>query len=281
MENMTIQEFNSFYTSSQICLGEIMLNRYNNKCPNCKQIVKFYHLKGRTSYCCGRCKKHIYPLKDTIFDHSSTPLLSWFYVIYLFVQSKHGVGAKEVQRHIGVTYKTAWRMCHQIRLLFAENAPQLQGIVEMDESYYGGRKHGKRGRGSCKSAVFGMVERKGKVIARVVGDIRKRSIFPLIEKHVKRTATLMTDEYATYANLHKYGFNHNIITHKKHLYVDGNVYTNTMEGFWGLSKRGMKGTHIKVSKKYLQSYLDEYSYKYNNRDFTFSSLVSKASTLSL
>jgi transposase-like protein len=240
-------------------------------CVICKKATKHHRVKSRPSYSCQDCGHHVHPMAGTIFEHSSTPLRLWFDAIYLMSSTRCGVSAKHLQRELGVTYKTAWRMFRQIRALLKENVA-LGGSVEMDETYVGGRQRGHGGRSTLKkSVVFGMVERGGKVSAKVVAGARKLDLIPHVEARVLPATMIYTDDLPTYRNLPTFknlknkGYQHRRIHHLAHVYVDGDVHTNTIEGFWSLLKRGISGAHHSVSKKYLQTYLDEFCFRYNHR----------------
>lgn len=265
----TIKEFNKQYPNDDVCLNEIFQARFGDikECPKCKKETKFNRIAARKCYCCQFCGFQLHPVANTIFHKSTTSLTSWFYAIYLFSTSKNGVSAMELQRQLGCTYKTAWRMAKQIRQLFAENKDALSGIVELDEMYVGGKGgNNKRGRGSeNKTSVFGMVERKGNIRTRVTVDTKRKTVMSLIRKHVAIGTEIMTDEYLPYKSLTKEGYIHQTVTHSAKEYVRGNVHTNTLEGFWSQLKRSIHGTYHAVSPKYLQTYVDEFSYRYNRR----------------
>jgi transposase len=185
-----------------------------------------------------------------------------------------GISAKQIQRETGVTYKTAWRMFRQIRILLNETNQPLTGEVELDETYVGGKainmhatKRAKlTGRGTAdKIPVFGAVERKGKVIAVKVPNTDRITLMPHIKNNIAPTTTIFTDEMSAYDTLNQNGYNHQIINHSEHVYVRANVHTNTIEGFWSLVKRGIGGVYHSVSPQYLQSYVNEYSFRYNHR----------------
>lgn len=205
-----------------------------------------------------------------MFERSRTPLSKWFHAAYLITASRNGVSAKELERQLGVTYKTAWRIGHKLRtLMTAGTEPvQLSNTVQADETYCGGRRKGKRGRANdTKTPVFGIAEPKGgRVMATVVPDTRRATLFPIIEQHVPKPALVMTDEYAVYDKLSQRGYFHGRVQHKRWSYVDqhGNT-TNAIEGFWSILKRSIRGTHVWVSAAYLQRYVDEYVFRYNNR----------------
>jgi len=182
-----------------------------------------------------------------------------------------GISAKQIQRETGVTYKTAWRMFRQIRSLLAETITLEGSSVEVDEMYYGGRRKGGTGRpmrgDKVKTPVIGMVERKGRVIAKAIPDTTAKTLVGTVHEFVLPKSTVFTDELNAYNTLPgKREYNHQRINHSSKVYVVGDVHTNTIEGFWSLVKRGIGGVYHSVSQKYLQTYLDEYSYRYNRRD---------------
>lgn len=254
------------YPDDEACLRKIFLDRYGKTptCPRCNKPSKFYLVKGRKCFACAFCGRQLHPLANTIFHKSSTSLKDWFYAIYLFSVSKNGVSAKEIERHVGVTYKTAHRMCRQIRKLMGED-DVLCGDVEVDETYIGGR-HKRSDRYSKKSAVFGVVERKGRVSAKHVKSTGSRALIPEIRRRICDGANIHSDEHHAYKVLNKLGYNHQTVCHSCKEYVRGDVYTNTIEGFWSQLKRSINGTFHHVSPKYLQLYVDEFCFRYNMRN---------------
>lgn len=265
----TIKEFNKQFPDDDTCLDFFFKKRYgkNHTCSSCKKKNSFYRVSTRKCYTCSWCGYQISPTANTIFHKSSTSLKNWFYAIYLFSVSKNGVSGKELQRHLGVTYKTAWRMAKQIRQLFNTTQDLLGNIVESDETYVGGKSKGKRGRGADKKTpIVGVVERQGHVIAKVTQNTKSSSVMPLINKNVKKNTLVITDEYLSYNKVSKNGYSHQTINHSKKQYVDGDIHTNTIEGFWSQLKRSINGTYHAVSPKYLQQYVNEFSYRYNLRN---------------
>jgi transposase-like protein len=228
---------------------------------------KHYRVSGRTSYACHACGNHIYPLAGTIFHKSTTSLRTWFLVIRLMASTRVGISAKQIQRETGVTYKTAWRMMKQVRKLMGDKI-YLKGPVEMDEAEFGGSDSNKPKhlRGKAKATVFGIVERKGKVVARVVPDATKESILPVVGEVLPPRTTIYSDQGGTVGLVRWMGQSHRLSTmnHSKG-YVDGLAHTNTIDGFWSLVKRGIKGVYYQVGATYLQSYLNEYAFRYNRR----------------
>jgi transposase len=235
----------------------------------------------------------ISPMEGTIFHKSSTPLKTWFYAMYLMSSTRCGISAKQVQRECGVTYKTAWRMFKQIRSLMSDGDLQLEGpTVEIDETYMGGvRKYG-RGRpmrgDKKKTPVVAIVQRGGgKVVAKAVRDVSADSLMGLVKKHVVPGSMIYTDEYSGYRSIphlwnkknQNYGFRHRTIKHSTGVYVRGDIHTNTVEGVWSLIKRGISGVYHSVSPAYLQTYLNEYTFRYNRRhngNLQFKSVLERA-----
>jgi transposase len=282
-QKYTIADFNCEFPDDDACLTHIFHARWpggitvcdSKKCGNVER--RHHRVSGRMAYACDYCGKHIYPMAGSIFEKSTTPLRIWFYAMYLMGSTHCGISAKQIQRETGVTYKTAWRMFKQIRTLMSEDISLEGSSVEMDETYVGGKdknKHlgkraGIRGRVTdSKTPVFGMVERGGRVIARVTPDVKSATILPIVAEKVLPASIIYTDEYTIYDNVGWMGKNyqHRRINHSAKVYVMGKTHTNTIEGFWSLLKRGIGGVYHSVSAKYLQSYCDEYSYRYNRRN---------------
>lgn len=269
MQKFTIKDFQKKFPNDDTCL-EYLRNRFWPEvfdCPNCGKEAKYYRIRTKKVYGCEWCGHQISPSAGTIFHKSSTPLTIWFYVIYSMAQTRGGVSAKQIERETGVTYKTAWRMCKQVRKVLFEDLPPFDGDVEIDDSYFGGRRRGVRGRGAKgKTVVFGMAQRGGAVGVRKVKNLKAKTILPLVDENISRAATVHSDEFRTYKALPAMGYRHGTVEHAKKIYVAGNVHTNTIEGFWSLCKNGIRGVFHAVSSKYLQYYLNEYAFRYNNRD---------------
>ena len=293
----TVNDFNLEFANDDACLEHIKEERWPNgiaRCEKCNKDRKHHRVSGRTAYACDYCGKHIYPLAGTIFEKSSTSLRTWFYAMYLMGSTRCGISAKQIQRETGVTYKTAWRIFKQIRQLLSEDDLRLEGpTVEMDETYIGGvRKYG-TGRPLAgdrkKTAVAAIVERKGRIVAKAVPDVKGSTLLGMVHEYVLPESTIYTDELNSYDGIRSMkrsdgltsaGYRHRRIKHSARVYVRGDVHTNTIEGFWSLLKRGVGGVYHSVSQKYLQSYLDEYSFRYNRRDqgnLIFKSILERAS----
>ena len=270
----TIKQFKIQFPTDEACLAHIFNQRFPDgyKCPKCGKDA-FHPVKNRRSYACS-CGFQVYPTEGTIFHKSSTSLILWFYAIFLMAQSKNGVSAKELERHLGVTYKTAWRMAKQIRKLMSDNDEPFDGEVEADETYIGGKRRGKRGRGAeGKTPVFGVVKRQGGVKTSKVENVKQVTLMPLIKKMVKSGSLIFTDESNSYNKVESMGYGHEKVKHGKGEYVRGNTHTNTIEGFWSQFKRSVHGTFHCVSPKHLQAYLDEFSFRYNHRDASLHCLM--------
>lgn len=271
-QKYTATQFKTEFPDESACLEYMMQKRWPGGialCAECGVERKHYRVTGRTCYACPVCGSHIFPLAGTIFHKSTTPLTTWFYVIRLMSTTRVGVSAKQIQRETGVTYKTAWRMMKQIRILMAEQI-KLIGPVEMDEGYFGGTDANKHShlRGKAeKTTVLGIVERGGRVIAKVVPNVKKESIMPVVGEVLHPKSMIYTDGAAVFEQLRWMGQNHKhkTVNHSLGVYVDDFAHTNSIEGFWSLVKRGIQGVYYQIGPSYLQSYLNEYSFRYNRR----------------
>jgi transposase-like protein len=278
---LTVESFHQRFPDDESCLEYLKEKRYPGgitHCVKCQQDRKHHRVTGRPAYACDYCGSMISPMAGTIFEKSSTSLRLWFYAMYLMGSTRCGISAKQIQRETGVTYKTAWRMFKQIRSLLGDD-DKLEGSksVEVDEMYFGGRSKNGRGRPMVgdkqKIPVVGVVERStekrvGRVFATVTPDVKKATVMEVIKEKVLPKSTVFTDDFCIYDDLdrHRNEYQHRRINHSAKVYVMGDVHTNTIEGFWSLVKRGIGGVYHSVSQKYLQTYLDEYSFRYNRRD---------------
>lgn len=273
MSKYTFSQFKTEYPDDEACLDTIMNVQYGGatfQCPSCKADSKFHRISKRRGYACQYCGHHIYPCVGTIFEKSRTPLTNWFFAMYLMTSTRHGVAAKELERQIGCTYKTAWRMAHELRKLMAsadEGGP-LSGHVEVDETLIGGKQKGS-GRGTGirkgKTIVMGMVERDGLIRTGIITDTRGSTLKRAIEDNVQAGSTVSTDEHKGYRSLAGSPYQHGTVNHNIKQYVSGIHHTNTIEGHWAHIKRSIRGTHIHVSRKHLWKYLCEFSYRRNMR----------------
>jgi len=245
-------------------------------CRKCDVYGTFHKLEQRRAFSCAHCGDHVYPTAGTVFQDTRTPLQVWFYAIYLFVTTRHGVRGKE--RTLGVTYKTAWRIGQQIRILMgnADNFETLQGHIEIDETLVGGRGTGKgtARKMENKTIVMGIKQRGGPMITGTIPDASTGSLRPHIERIVEKGSAISTDEWTGYKLLKKAGYDHKAVNHRakewgKYSYRrDEYHHTNHVESFWKLFKDSVRGTHIHISKKYMQRYLDEFTFRSNHREMS-------------
>lgn len=279
----SVTEFLRDFPDDDACLEHLWRTRHapdgeHAHCPKCmcERVFKRYATKQqRQSWTCTGCGHHLHPTAGTIFHRSSTSLRLWFHAMYLMTSTRCGISAKQLERELGVHYKTAWRMFNRIRNeLMAEDEPVklLRGNVEVDETSWGGkpRKKFKTRKEAAafreaKTTILGMVERGGRVRLRVIAARRGEPLSEAVRANVNPEAILFTDDWWSYRPLRREYAGHRVINHSAGVYVEGDLYTNTIEGFFGNLKTGMRGTYKAVSHKWLQSYLDEYAWRYNQR----------------
>lgn len=268
----TFKQFQTEFPDDAACLEKLMEINYGGTktaCPQCREERQFHAMSKRRAYACQVCGFHIYPCAGTIFHKSSTKLTNWFFAMYLMTSTRHGVAAKELQRQIGCTYKTAWRMCSELRKLMAQADRKglLSGHVEIDETRIGGKqKRQERSRkGSNKMIVMGMVERDGKIIAGPVPDTMQNTLEPIALRHIDPEAVVSTDEAGAYNDLRHSFRQHGRLNHSVEEWVRGIHHTNTIEGHWSQFKRSIRGTHVHISAKHLWKYVSEFSYRSNMR----------------
>jgi len=277
----SLMEFMREFPDDATCLNFLWRTRFSPDgehayCPDCsrERTFKRYDLTTRRqAWTCTACGHFIYPTAGTIYHKSSTSLHLWFYAMYLMSSTRCGVSAKHLERELGVTYKTAWRMAMLIRnqLMAQDDDTPLEGDVEADETYVGGkpREHEKMTRGERydrKVPVFAAVERGGRVRAEVLPYADAVSVRPRVTELVKGTSHLYTDDSKLYFGMGRQFDQHSRINHTEKVYVHGNVHTQTIDGFFSTLKNGIRGSYHSVSRKWLQGYLNEYAWRYNHRD---------------
>lgn len=259
-----------------------LIEKFNSE-ERCREYLEI--LRWPTGVCCVRCgdtsllrleRRHMYECKGchyqfsvtagTIFHDSHLPLWKWFLATYLICDSKKGVSANQIKRAIGVSYKTAWYLCHRIReAMRVEHSGKLNGIVEADETPVGGKYDKRRHRERYeKPWVVGVIQRDGEVRAGKMPSRGARAISAFVKESVEDGSTLMTDDYAAYQKV-GHDYDHRVVNHSKLEYARGLTHTNSMENFWSLFKRGIVGQFHKVSEKHLDRYLDEFTYRFNGR----------------
>lgn len=270
MEKYTTKDFDRDFPTDDACLEWLFTHRWPDGaiCEKCQQITPHYRITGRPCYSCDRCGNHVYPMAGTIFEGTRfSHLRLWFKAVAYMAVTRCGISSRQLSRDIGVTVKTGWRMFHQIRKVLADADAILSGDVEVDETYIGGKRPGKRGRGAeGKSIVMGMVERGGKAKAKVVPDVKARTLVPEIQSTVPVGYAVITDDLPSYRRLTVLGYRHDVVPHSQKVYVLGkDIHTNNVEGFWSQLKRSIDGTYHHVAPQHLQKYVDEYSFRYSHR----------------
>jgi transposase len=287
-------EFMAEYPDDAACLDRLWRERYapdghTADCPRCQRPRRFHRTRTRASYTCDTCGLHVHPMKGTIFEKSTTSLHLWFYAMYLIASTRCGISAKQLERELGVTYKTAHRMFKKIRteLMNDDDDEPLSGDVEMDETSVRGKRRGppmtQREASAWREAqpsVLGMVERGGRVRLRVIPSRRGPALSREVRANVNPSSIIITDDWPAYKPLREF-LAHRVINHSAGVYVQGDVHTNTIEGFFGNLKTGMRGAYKHVSPRYLQSYLDEFAWRHNARRdgrVLFSQLLARAAS---
>lgn len=275
----TLQQAIKYFSDEDICIDFIASMRWQDGvavCPICKgketsflSTRKIWKCKNKT------CKKQFSVKQGTILEGSNIGLDKWICAVWLIVNAKNGISSYEIHRAIGVTQKTAWFMLHRLRVAMqAGTIEKLSGEVEADETFIGGKaknmhKHKReqkiKGRGSVgKTAVMGIIERKGKVSAKVIDDLSKETLHSEVKEKVKKGSNLFTDEWKSYRGLDE-DYIHEVVNHSINEYVRGNVHTNSIENFWTLLKRTIGGTYVSVEPFHLGKYLDEQVFRFNER----------------
>jgi transposase-like protein len=277
-ETYSITQFRKDYPNEKACLDKIFQIRFGRlgACPICGVInAKFKKILTRRCYQCSDCGYQLHPTAGTIFEKTRTPLTYWFYAIYLYTVTRNGVAAKELERQLKVTYKTAWRMAHQIRKIMTNQSTEiLTGIIIADETFIGGQernKHKSKRKNIDgyvgKIAVFGMMDDKGRVITHVLdGNPNGKVLKPIIREQVHKDSTIVSDGFGGYAGLKKEFKDHQVVNHESGEYVnEAGHSTNALESHWSGLKRMIKGTHIHVGRKHLPKYLAENIFRFENK----------------
>jgi transposase-like protein len=279
---MSVAQFEAMFPTEDACRAYLQARRWPKgvACPRCGHDK--VHPVGTMPYKwqCYKCSPSGYRfsvIAGTIFENTNKPLRDWFRVTHLMLASKKGMSALQIQRYMGFgSYETAHSMCHKIRAALIEPEAKLGGIVEVDETWVGGKDRNRHwdkktgglgGSGSGKTPVIGAISRKSNVIARVLGRVTREAAEAFVREAVSEKVSLLaTDEAGAYRFLRQQGFPHKSVNHEAGQYVVGAVHTNTIEGFWSIFKRGIIGSFHKVSEKYLPLYVAEFQFRHNNRN---------------
>jgi transposase len=261
MAKYTFKQFQEEYPNDAACLARIMETQYGGdvtECQVCQRRTKFHPMGKRRAYACQDCGHHIYPCAGTIFHKSSTKLSIWFFAMYLMTSTRHGVAAKEIQRQTGVTYKCAWRICHELRKLIAaadaNRGGPLSGYVEVDERILGGRPPREQ-KYENKTAIMGLVERGGRIIAGPVPDQTNYTLEGI--ENLVEGSTISTDELRSYSDLGRTFMGQSIVAQKNTLRDIHHV--SALESHWSLFQRAVKETHVHISSKHAWKYVSEFS----------------------
>jgi transposase len=282
----SFMEFQREFPNDEACLDWLWRTRFaadghTTLCPKCERERRFHRVNDRPAWDCDTCGYHLHPTAGTIFHKSSTSLQLWFFAMYVMASTRCGISAKQLERELGVTYKTAWRMFNLIRNeLMEQDETPLSGEVEADETYIGGKmRQSDRSRdpdpikrrqhaqawANQRPTVFGAVERGGRVRATVAANSGAATVQGLVHEYVLPSALIYTDDWSGYRTLGHKGYRHRRINHSARVYVEGDVHTQTIDGFFGLVKNAIRGVHHGVSEKWLQGYLNEYVWRWNRR----------------
>jgi transposase-like protein len=274
----TLTQFKEAYPNDDACLDKIFQLRFKNLvCPRCENDKPFKRVKDRRAYQCTVCGYQLYPTKDTPFEKSTTPLTYWFMAIFLQTTTRNGVAARELERVLNVSYPTALRMNHQIKILMAgRKINKLKGTVQIDESWFGmklANKHAKERKKiyeeggtqhDNKIGVMGFINENKEVRFEVMTDTKTYK--ERVLANVDKDALIVTDSHAGYSALNLHYIKHEVINHLQNEYKRGDYHTNSIENAWSILKRTIKGTHIHVSGKHLQKYVDSVAFRMMNKD---------------
>jgi transposase len=277
VQPFSVREFFARFPNDDACLEQVMSVRYGlrHTCRKCGVDATFHRLANRPAYSCAACGAHVYPCAGSVFQDSKTPLTVWFYAIYLFVTTRHGVSGKELQRQLGVTYKCAYRLGMQIRKLMGsvDEFVALQGHVEVDEHFHGGRIARSEGNPrDNKTIIVGMKERGGPMRTEIVPDTTTRTLRKVVLENIQPRTTVSTDEHHGYRLLTGADYDHGTVNHHAKEWAKTDPATGVrhhvqhVESFWSMFKRSVKSTHIHVSAKHMDKYLDEFTFRSNHRE---------------
>lgn len=289
MKFTNLIELTEYFKNEKTCIKYFknIIWKNGSFCPKCGTVNKVYEFKDGKTLKCGECKEKFSIKTGTIFEGSNLPLKKWFIAIYLVGRHSKGISSVQLSKDIGCTQKTAWFVLQRIRDIKKSGFLKLNNDVELDETYIGGKeknkhKHkkieGTQGRSTkTKFAVVGAIERKGNIVAKVVKKVNTKTLQQIIFNHITIGSNIHTDEFKAYESVNSF-YNHKKVNHGSGEYVSGNCHTNSIESFWALFKRGFIGVYHQMSKKHLQRYVDEFTFRFNNRELTLEAFFDKILT---
>jgi transposase len=306
----SLMEFVKAFPDDEACLQWLWRTRFSpdgqhaycGKCEQERVFKRYPTAQRRFSWTCTGCGRHVSATAGTIYEGSSTALHLWFYAGYMLTSTRCGISAKQLEREIGVTYKTAWRMLNKLRTIaMADDSGPLSGDVEVDEASVDGKPRKPHGynryapppnpnrrseaqklRERSRATIFAAVDRGGRIKATVLPSRRGPGLKKQVIEWVEPTSIIITDEWPAYNGLDRHFISHSRINHGTGVYVEGDTHTNTVEGFFGHLKPSIKGTYRKVSHKWLQGYLNEFTWRRNARlepDAMFDQLLRRAASV--
>lgn len=275
----TLAQFLAHFKDEETCRKHFEVVRFvkGDYCPHCKY-TKIQRFADGKRYRCAKCKKDFTIKTGTLFGESKIPMQKWFIAIYLLTTRKKGISSIELAANVGVSQKTAWFMDHRIREALKQGKGKLIGTVEVDETYLGG-KHIRKDGFRKKAAIMGMTERGGRIRAFQIPNRETHVILKAVTENIDPKAHLMSDDAGVYRKIARLGYQHGSVKHGKRHWVYGNVHTNSIESFWALFKRNYHGTYHSMSKKHLQRYIDEVTFRFNNREGSMAEVFDKVTRL--
>jgi transposase-like protein len=282
----SILEFQKHFNTDAKCREYLEQQRWGDTpcCPFCA-VENVTRLKDGKRFQCNEklCRKQFSVTVGTIAENTKIPLTKWFLAMYILSNHSKGISSLQLASWLDVTQKTAWFLNHRIREMLADNDPELlSGIVEVDETYVGGKisnkhvsKRKELSKFDNKTMVFGAVAREGKVVTKVIPNTTKESLLNAVHEFVEEGSFMVSDEHVGYKQLKKH-YKHARVNHSKQQYVKGAAHTNTIEGFWNILKKQINGIHHSVSPHLLGAYATEAAYRYNHRKLTQDERFAKA-----
>jgi transposase len=269
-KDLSISDLETMFPNEEEALLKLFLARREVTCPGCQEQTKYYRVRGRKCFECGDCGHQTYPCQGTIMEDSKLPVLTWLRAIYLTVHEKIGMSSIKLSEHLGIRYRAAWRMNYKIRALMKECPDhKLFGVVEIDETYCGGKKRAPKNKvkkvghngHKNKIQIVGMRSKSGEVRTFYIGKPTKKKLNELILDNVAAGSKIYTDQSGLYYDLKSLGYKHSTVNHSKFEWARGRVTTNRIEGIWSKLKRAWRGVYVHLRDDYIENYLQELDFK--------------------